>query len=209
MAMNWIKITTYTHFNNFHQCIDWTFIINIYTENDGVFLVFVLCHYDVFCSVLFYSILLHSIISQCIALEMASCWKKGWKEKMLSFYWLGSSPVQLSVSTQTMCQYCCWNCSLGFAQIKKVCRYQLWKIYLSGMTIFTRGSLFALSAKNMLYSFWEPNCWSQPRVWLKRIHSLLLSAVRNLFKVAMDDSRSSSGSRMSLPTVPRFWPGCP
>lgn len=30
------------------------FIINFYIVNDGVFLTFVLCHCDVFCSILFY-----------------------------------------------------------------------------------------------------------------------------------------------------------
>lgn len=154
-------------FNNLHQCTDWIFIINIYTENDGVFLTFVLCHYDVFCSVLLYSATQHNF--------MVHWTRKGILEKNLEgknvSHLLAGQFLSLTQCFHTshvlvvLLKKRFWNCTLSFPQIKKVFRYQLWKIYFSGMTVLTKGSLFALSAKNMLYStFWEPNSWSLSRV---------------------------------------------
>lgn len=78
---------------------------------------------------------------------------------------------------------CSWNCTFSFPQ--------------SGMTILTEGFISTVSKKNMVWSpFWEPSSWSLHRILLNRIHSIQLTAVRNLCKVAVDDSQM-------------FWPGCP
>lgn len=107
---------------------------------------FALCHCDVLCSVLFYSILFSCTASLQGALNFKRhpAGKKIWKEKMLLSYWLGSSSVHLSVSTQAMCQDCFCRNVPGIAPL----------IFPSLAWQFLQKDLFALSAKNYgVFSF--------------------------------------------------------